>query len=109
MNHERDRRDDDEHHHRDGVKQDAEVKVQVAERQPCGVVGHQRRECAVGQTRRTEEILVSRHVAENGNDSQRGSANQSSHFMAPDLTRLGYVEIDYANQQEADEGKEKDK
>ena len=50
MNHEADRRDDDEHHHRYWVEQDAEVEVQMAQWQPCHVVGDEGSEGAVGKT-----------------------------------------------------------
>ena len=75
--HQADGRDDDEHHHRDGVEQDTQVDAQVlGEGQPAEVVGHQRGIRAVGQAG-SREIHSCREVRQYGNDAQHHRADES--------------------------------
>ena len=74
MYHERHRRDDDKHHHRNGVEQDTHIKVQVAKGQPSNVVRHYFLEYSVyavcgevfeGSEIREERYRTQTHCADN--------------------------------------------
>ena len=70
MHHQRDGRDHHEHHHRDRIEQDAHIDMQrLADREPNGVVGHQRRENALRVTPGAE-IENGREVAQHGDRTQ---------------------------------------
>ena len=101
--HERNGGDHDQHHHGNGIEQDAQVEMKRTEWQPRDVVGHNRRECAIGEAF-SREILVGREIGKNGNDGQRGCANQSRHLVTPHSSRLRDVHIDHTDKEEREEG-----
>ena len=70
VHHERHRRDDDEHDHRDGVEQDAQVEMQLAERQPREVIRHNGLVDAFGIASVSKEVLECREVAQDGHHAQ---------------------------------------
>ena len=79
VHHEADRGDDNEHHHRDGIEQDAHVEMQVAQGQPGEVVGDERLEDAVHTVSR--EVLEGREIRQDGDESERAGADKSGNLM----------------------------
>ena len=103
VDHERDGRDDDEHHHRDGIEQDAQVDVQrPADGQPEGVPRDCRRVEARGVAPLDEEVLPGGHVAQRGDDGHDGRADESGRLRA-------HLHAEEAEQQEAHEGQHEQK
>lgn len=103
VDHERDGRDDDEHHHRDGIEQDAQVDVQrPADGQPEGVPRDRRRVEARGVAPLDEEVLPGGHVAHRGHDGHDGRADESGRLRA-------HLHAEEAEQQEAHEGQHEQK
>ena len=86
------------------VEQDAEVEVQMAQRQPCNVVGNEGCEGAVGKTVGCE-ILERCVVAECCHQAQRAGANQSGCLMRPGILLIH--EFWQTDNQEADQRQQK--
>ena len=80
MYHQRDCRDDNEHHHRDRIQQDTHVEMQIAQGQPCKVIRNNGGKCTIRQTVCTK-IGKSRQVREHGNQSQRCRTDKTSCLM----------------------------
>ena len=80
VDHERDGRDDDKHHHRDRVELDAQVDVQrLTDGQPDGVPRHERRIEARGVTPHAEEVLPGGRVAQDRHHGHYGRADGAGH------------------------------
>ena len=68
MYHQRDCRDDNEHHHRDRIQEDTHIEMQIAQWQPCEVIRNDSGEGAISCTV-SRKIGESRQVREHGNQS----------------------------------------
>ena len=80
MYHQRDCRNDNQHHDRDGIQEDTHVEMQIAQRQPSEVIGNDGSVCAISQTVGTE-IGEGRPIGKHGNQSQRCRADKTSSLM----------------------------
>ena len=104
VNHEADRGDDDKHHHRDGVEQDAEVEVEMTQRQPCHVIRNEGCVCAVSKTI-GREILERCEVAQYSHQSKRTGTDQSGYLVRPGILLI--QEFWQTDNQEADQRQQK--
>ena len=85
VDHERDGRDHDEHHHRDRVEQDAQVDVQRrGDRQPDAVPRHKGRIEPRGIASHGKEVFEGRAVAHRGHDGHDGRSDDTCHH-GPEL------------------------
>ena len=80
MYHEADGGNHYQHDHRDGVEQHTYIKIELAQRQPCEIEGHDGIESPVGSTVGTE-IGECSDIRQHSDNTQCSSADEASHLV----------------------------